>query len=145
MSRSNLIEKIEKSQLKKDIPPFRVGDTVSVHTRIIEGEKERIQVFTGVVIARKGKGLSETFSVFRVAYGEGLERIFPLHSPLIAKIELVKHGEVRRSKLYYLRDATGKAAKIKGSYSRKKAELLEEEGTILEEKSREEATEAASQ
>lgn len=114
MSKNALIAKIESEQLKKDIPNFRIGDTIRVHTRIIEGEKERIQVFTGTVIARKGSGLSETFSLHRVAYGEGMERVFPLHSPRIAKIEIVKEGQVRRAKLYYLRGTSGKASKVKG-------------------------------
>jgi large subunit ribosomal protein L19 len=114
MSRSVIIEKLEKNQLKNNITRFHVGDTVRVSTRIIEGEKERIQIFTGTVIARKGTGLSETFSVHRVAYGEGMERVFLLNSPRIAKIEVTKEGDVRRSKLYYLRGTSGKAAKIKG-------------------------------
>lgn len=114
MSKSAIIEKLEKQQLKKEIPSFYVGDTVRVHTRIIEGDKERVQVFTGTVIARKGTGLSETFSVHRVAYGEGMERVFLLHSPRIAKIEVTKEGHVRRSKLYYLRGTSGKKAKVKG-------------------------------
>lgn len=116
MSRSAIIEKLEKGQLRKKIPTFRVGDTVRVHTRIIEGEKERVQIFTGTVIARKGTGISETFSVHRVAYGEGMERVFPLHSPRIGKIEVVKQGQVRRSKLYYLRGTSGKAAKVRGRH-----------------------------
>ena len=114
MSRSALIEKLEKEQLKKDIPSFHVGDTVRIHTRIIEGDKERTQMFTGTVIARKGTGLSETCSVHRIAYGEGMERVFMLDSPRIAKIDVVKQGHVRRGKLYYLRGASGKAAKVKG-------------------------------
>lgn len=114
MSRSAIIEKLEKNQLKNNITRFHVGDTVRVSTRIIEGEKERIQIFTGTVIARKGTGLSETFSVHRVAYGEGMERVFLLNSPRIAKIEVTKEGDVRRGKLYYLRGTSGKAAKIKG-------------------------------
>lgn len=114
MSKSILIEKIEEKQLKKAIPHFRVGDTVSVSTRIIEGDKERTQVYTGTVIARKGSGLSETFSVHRVAYGEGMERVFLLNSPRIASIKVMKEGDVRRSKLYYLRGTSGKKAKIKG-------------------------------
>lgn len=124
MSKNALIEKIQSEQLKKDIPSFRIGDTIRVHTRIIEGQKERIQVFTGTVIARKGSGLSETFSLHRVAYGEGMERVFPLHSPRIAKIEVAKEGEVRRAKLYYLRGKSGKAAKVKrriGNYRSKEA------------------------
>lgn len=113
MSRLAIIEKLEKAHLKKSTPKFNIGDTVKVHIRIIEGEKERTQVFTGTVIARKGTGLSETFSVHRVAYGEGMERIFLLHSPRIAKIEVVKTGHVRRSKLYYLRGTSGKASKVR--------------------------------
>ena len=114
MRKSTIIHKIEDKHLKKNIPAFRVGDTLRVHTRIIEGEKERIQIFTGTVIARKGTGLSETFSLHRVAYGTGMERVFPLHSPRIAKIEVTKHGKVRRSKLYYLRGTSGKASKVEG-------------------------------
>lgn len=114
MSRSAVIEKLEKKQFKRNVGNFRVGDTVRIHTRIIEGEKERIQVFTGTVIARKGTGSSETFSVHRVAYGEGMERVFPIHSPRIAKIEVVKEGQVRRSKLYYLRGTSGKSSKVRG-------------------------------
>jgi len=114
MRKHAVIAKLESEQLKKDIPSFRIGDTIRVHTRIIEGEKERIQIFTGTVIARKGSGLSETFSLYRVAYGEGMERVFPLHSPRIAKLEVVKEGQVRRAKLYYLRGTSGKASKVKG-------------------------------
>lgn len=121
MSRSVVIEKMEKAQLKKDIATFYVGDTVRVHIRIIEGEKERIQVFAGTVIARKGTGLSETFSVHRVAYGEGMERVFMLHSPRITKIEVVKEGQVRRAKLYYLRGTSGKAAKVKGRFGMRRS------------------------
>lgn len=113
MGRIAIIEKLESQQLKKEIPFFQVGDTVKVHLRIIEGDKERVQVFTGTVIARKGTGLSETFSLHRVAYGEGMERVFMLHSPRIAKIEIIKEGDVRRSKLYYLRGTSGKASKVK--------------------------------
>lgn len=114
MSKAQVIQKLEQQQLKKNVTDFHVGDTVRVHTRIIEGEKERIQVFMGTVIARKGSGLSETFSVHRVAYNEGMERVFLLNSPRIAKIEVLKEGKVRRSKLYYLRGTSGKAAKVKG-------------------------------
>lgn len=116
MSRSAVIEKLESQQLKKVIPSFSIGDTIRVHIRIIEGDKERLQVFTGTVIARRGTGLSETFSVHRVAYGEGMERVFMLHSPRIAKIEVTKEGDVRRSKLYYLRGTSGKASKVKGRF-----------------------------
>lgn len=114
MSKIAVIEKLEKTQLKNSIPRFHVGDTVRVSTRIIEGDKERVQMFTGTVIARTGSGLSETFSVHRVAYGEGMERVFLLNSPRIAKIEVTKEGDTRRAKLYYLRGTSGKAAKIKG-------------------------------
>lgn len=113
MTKKAIIRKLEQQQLKNNVPAFRVGDTVSVHTRLIEGDKERIQVFTGTVIARKGCGLSETFSVHRIAYGEGMERVFILHSPRIAKIELVREGDARQAKLYYLRGTTGKKARVK--------------------------------
>src|SRR3990167_6472094 len=101
----------DADQLKEGVPEFHVADTVSVSIRIIEGEKERTQVFQGVVIARKGRGLSETFSLHRISYGEGMERVFLLHSPRITQIQVVKQGDVRRAKLYYLRGATGKASK----------------------------------
>lgn len=112
MGQNALMEELEKEQLKSEVPEFCVGDTVKVSIRIIEGEKERLQVFQGTVIARKGRGLSETFSLHRVSYGEGMERVFYLHSPRIAKIDVVKRGDVRRSKLYYLRGMTGKAANV---------------------------------
>ena len=112
-----VIQKLEEEHLKKDIPAFKVGDTLKIHTRIIEGDKERIQVFSGTVIARKGTGLSETFSLHRVAFGEGMERVFPLHSPKIARIEIIKRGDVRRSKLYYLRGTHGKKSKVKALYT----------------------------
>ena len=108
----NVIDELEKSQMRMDIPDFRSGDTVRVHFRITEGDKERIQVFEGVVIARKGGGSKETFTVRKVSYGVGVERILPLHSPQIDKIEVVRLGKVRRAKLYYLRDLRGKAARI---------------------------------
>lgn len=135
MSRNAIIQKLESQQVKKNIPSFRVGDTVRVHTRIIEGDKERVQVFTGTVIARKGSGLSETFSVHRVAYGEGMERVFMLHSPRIAKIEVTKEGHVRRSKLYYLRGTSGKKSKVKGRHGgrRKEVEGIEETPQVSEE------------
>lgn len=113
MNHSQLIEDIEKERLKTDLPPFRVGDTISVYVRIIEGDKERVQTFTGVVIARKGGGLAETVSIYRVAYGSAMERVFLIHSPKVAKIEVVKHGKVRRGKLYHLRGLFGKKTKIK--------------------------------
>lgn len=123
MSREALLEEIEARQLKQEIPHFNVGDTIKVHIRIIEGEKERIQVFTGTVIGRKGSGLSETFSMYRIAYGTRMERVFSLHSPRIAKIEVVRSGKVRRAKLYYLRGAAGKAAKVKEKIGMKKAKV----------------------
>ena len=104
---------VEKSSLKAELPDFRVGDTVDVHTRILEGEKERIQIFNGVVIARKGSGTRATFVVRRIVGGEGVERKFPLHSPKIAKIEVKRSGIVRRAKLYFLRDRVGKAVRLK--------------------------------
>ncbi len=107
------IQEIEQEHLKQDIPEFRVGDTVSVHMRIIEGSKERIQVFSGTVIARRGSGLSETFALYRVSHGSGMERVFILNSPKIAKIELTRKGKVRRGKLHYLRGKFGKASKVK--------------------------------
>ncbi len=106
-------EELEKEQLKEAVPEFCVGDTLRISTRIIEGEKERVQVVQGTVIARKGSGLSETFSIHRISYGEGMERVFYLHSPRISNIEVVKRGDVRRAKLYYLRGTSGKAAKVK--------------------------------
>lgn len=132
MSRSAIIQKLESQQLKKSIPTFRIGDTVRVHIRIIEGDKERLQVFTGTVIARKGSGLSETFSVHRVAYGEGMERVFMLHSPRIAKIEVVKEGDVRRGKLYYLRGTSGKASKVKGRFGPRRTETSTNESASNE-------------
>ena len=109
----NIIEVLEKEQLRSDIPQFAPGDTVRVHARIVEGTRERIQVFEGVVIARSGTGVRETFTVRRIASGVGVERLFPVHSPRIAKIEVTRRGIVRRAKLYYLRGLTGKAARIR--------------------------------
>lgn len=142
MSRAAVIQKLEQEFIKKKVPQFRVGDTVRVHTRIIEGEKERTQVFTGTVIARKGTGSSETFSVHRVAYGEGMERVFLLNSPKIGKIEVVKEGQVRRGKLYYLRGTSGKKAKVKGRFRSTSKESSKEESNA--EASPEEATADAS-
>lgn len=104
---------ITEGMLKEDKPEIRIGDVVKVHVKIVEGSRERIQVFEGTVIAMKGSGVSETFTVRRVSYGVGIERVFPVNSPNVAKVELVRHGRVRRSKLYYLRDRVGKAAKVK--------------------------------
>ena len=109
----NTLDFVDAASKRDDIPAFRPGDTLKVHVKVIEGAKSRVQVFQGVVIRRQGDGLRETFTVRKVSYGVGVERTFPLHSPTIAKIELVTRGDVRRAKLYYLRDLTGKAAKIK--------------------------------
>ena len=109
----NAIKTIEKSQLQENLTEFRVGDTVKVFTKIIEGDKERIQPFEGTVIARKGRGLNETFTLRRVLYGEGVERVFPIHSPRIQRIVVQREGDVRRSKLYYLRKKKGKKARVK--------------------------------
>ncbi len=104
---------ISESSMKQEVPEVAIGDTVKVHVRIKEGDKSRIQIFEGTVIAMKHGGISRTFTVRRVAHGCGIERVFPLHSPSVDKVELVRHGKVRRAKLYYLRDRVGKAAKVK--------------------------------
>ncbi len=109
------LEKVEQSQLRKDLPAFRPGDTVRVHVKIKEGEKERIQVFEGVVIRLRRGSNHSTFTVRKLSFGQGVERIFPLHSPIIDKIEVVRPGRVRRAKLYYLRGLRGKAARIRGA------------------------------
>jgi len=108
----NAVDFIEKEYMKKSVPKFRVGDTVKVHMRVVEGEKERIQVVEGVVIARKHESIRETFTVRKISSGIGVERIFPLHSPRVEKIEVVRSGKVRRAKLYYLRKLKGKAARL---------------------------------
>ncbi|MBF0841521.1 MULTISPECIES: 50S ribosomal protein L19 [Mammaliicoccus] len=113
MSNHKLIEAVTKDQLRTDIPTFRAGDTLRVHVRIVEGNRERIQVFEGVVIKRRGGGISETFTVRKLSYGVGVERTFPVHTPKIEKIEVKRRGKVRRAKLYYLRSLRGKAARIK--------------------------------
>ena len=110
---NRLIETVEKDYLKKDnVPQFEIGDTVDVHTRIVEGDKERVQVFSGTVIMRKGRGINETFTVRRIVNNEGVERIFPVHSPFIAKLVVKRGGEARRAKLFYLRDRVGKAVRL---------------------------------
>lgn len=108
-----LIAEITKEQLRDDIPEFRAGDTLRVHARIVEGERERIQIFEGIVIQRRGHGISETYTVRKISNGVGVERTFPVHSPRVAKIEVLRKGRVRRAKLFYLRDRVGKAARIK--------------------------------
>ncbi|CAN5285850.1 50S ribosomal protein L19 [soil metagenome] len=109
----NPTDLVDQASLRDDIPDFASGDTLKVHVRVVEGNKERVQIFQGVVIRRQGDGVRETFTVRKVSYGVGVERTFPLHSPVIARIEVVTRGDVRRAKLYYLRDRIGKAAKIK--------------------------------
>ncbi len=110
---SNIIAEITKEQLRSDVPAFRPGDTVKVHVKVVEGTRERIQLFEGVVIKRRGGGVSETFTVRKISYGVGVERTFPVHTPKIAKLEVTRRGKVRRAKLYYLRNLRGKAARIK--------------------------------
>lgn len=109
----NIIEVLEQEQLRSDIPDFRAGDTVKVYVKVVEGSRERIQLFEGVVISRSGSGVRENFTVRRVSYGVGVERTFPVHSPRLEKIEVARRGIVRRAKLYYLRNLTGKAARIR--------------------------------
>jgi len=106
----SIIDTIEREQFKAEIPRFEVGDTVKVHTRVVEGDKERIQIYTGIVISKHGRGINASFTVRRVSYGEGVERVFPIHSPRVAKVEVERKGSVRRAKLYYLRKRTGKSA-----------------------------------
>jgi len=110
---SNIIDELEAAQLKKDVPEFNPGDTVVVQVKVKEGNRERLQAFEGVVIAKRNRGLNSAFTVRKISYGEGVERVFQTHSPLIGSIEVKRRGEVRRAKLYYLRDLTGKAARIK--------------------------------
>lgn len=109
----NRLNRFQRSLMKKTVPTFQIGDTVRVHVKIVEGEKERVQVYEGVVIARKGSQNTETLTVRKVSYGVGVERIFPLHSPNVSDIKLVRQGRVRRAKLYYLRELSGKAARIR--------------------------------
>lgn len=116
VSRSPIIEELEKEYLKKEVPVFNIGDTIRVNTRIIEGDKERLQAFSGTVVAKKGSGLSETFTVYRSAYGSNMDRVFLLHSPRIANIEVIRPGKVRRAKLNYLRGRSGKSAKVREQY-----------------------------
>ncbi len=125
MKQTKAMQEIEEEFLRKDLPLFRVGDTLCVHNRIVEGEKERIQTFTGTLIAKKGRGLSTTVSLYRVSHGSGMEKVFLLHSPQIAKMEVLKRGRVRKSKLYYLRGTSGKAAKVREQIGGKKKSLQE--------------------
>ena len=114
-----LLDAVEQENMKDQIPEFRAGDTVKVHAKVVEGGKERIQIFEGVVIQRKGGGVGETFTVRKISHGVGVERIFPIHSPKVAKIEVVKQGDVNRAKLFYLRDRKGRAARVKEKWDRK--------------------------
>ena len=109
----NILDAVDAASLRKDIPQFRAGDELKIHVRVIEGNKSRLQVFQGIVIRRQGDGVRETFTIRKVSYGVGVERTFPVHTPVIEKIELIQKGDVRRAKLYYLRDLRGKAAKIR--------------------------------
>jgi large subunit ribosomal protein L19 len=113
------LREVEKEQLREGIPAFTPGDTVRVHVRVREGDKERIQVFEGVVIGRRGGGVRESFTVRKVSYGIGVERVFPVHSPSVDRVQVVRHGKVRRAKLYYLRALKGKAARLEEEYTRK--------------------------
>src|SRR5262245_57191201 len=130
-----LLDKIESQQFRKEPAKFNVGDTVRVHTKVVEGDKERIQIFSGVVIGRRGRGLNETFTVRRISYGEGVERIFPIHSPRVEKIEVERKGEVRRAKLTYLRKRIGKGATL--------VKEREAEGKSADEKPAAESAEAS--
>jgi len=119
----NLVQELSNKQMRTDIPKFEIGDTVRVHFRIVEGDKERIQVFEGVCISRKGgETPNATFTMRRTAYNEGVERVFPLHSPRVAKVEVIREGQVRRAKLYYLRDRAGKSARVKAKQRSTKTE-----------------------
>ena len=125
-----LLKKAAEASMKEDVPEFEVGDTVGVHVRIVEGDKERTQIFTGTVIARRGSGISETFTVRRIVNNEGVERTFPVHSPKVADVEVVRHGRTRRAKLYFLRGRVGKATRLKEIRppSKKDAESAEAPG-----------------
>jgi len=138
-----IIHDVENEYLKSEPPQFEIGDTVDVHVRIIEGDKQRIQVFKGTVIARRGRGTNEKFTVRRIVNGEGVERIFPVHSPRIAKIDVVRSGVVRRAKLYFLRDRVGKKTRLKERrVVRKKAVIVEGEESIAEAEARKAKEEA---
>jgi ribosomal protein L19 len=128
----NVLDAVDAASLRKDIPNFRPGDELKVHVRVIEGNKSRVQVFQGLVIARRGSGIRETFTIRKISYGVGVERVFPVHAPVIEKIELVRKGEVRRAKLYYLRDLRGKAAKIRERRGGEELEAIYAEATPVE-------------
>jgi large subunit ribosomal protein L19 len=139
MIQDTLIDALTAEQIKSDIPDFQVGDTISVHMRIIEGEKERIQVFTGIVIARKGAGISETVSLYRVSHGSGMERVFVLNSPKLVKFEVLKRGKVRKSKLYHLRGAFGKKAKVQEQIGPRVKKAMVAEAPVANAPAKEEA------
>jgi large subunit ribosomal protein L19 len=134
-----LLDKIESEQFRKNLTPFAVGDTVRVHTKVVEGDKERIQIFSGVVIGCRGRGLNETFTVRRISYGEGVERVFPTHSPRVDKIEVERKGAVRRAKLTYLRKRLGKGATL----VKEKETFAPAKGTSKAKKAADKAAEAA--
>lgn len=139
---NRIVESVEQSSLKKEIPQFNVGDTVDVATRIIEGEKERIQVFSGTVIAKKGRGINATFIVRRIVNNEGVERILPVHSPFIAGITVRRSGQTRRAKLYYLRDRVGKAVRLSEKRKGKTVEVAQDAASAAPENSPELASSA---
>lgn len=141
MNQQQFIEDAVGGQLKPDIPALRIGDTLNVHVRIIEGDKERIQVYQGVLIGRKGRGINEMITVRRIVANEGVERIFPLHSPRIAQIEVVRHSDARRSKLYYLRDRTGKSRRLRDQ--RRGLKHLQDETTGSDEQPAAESAQAS--
>ncbi|MBI4728466.1 MAG: 50S ribosomal protein L19 [Acidobacteria bacterium] len=128
----NRIDFVERPRLRKDLPQFRPGDAVKVHVKVAEAGRERLQVFQGVVISRRGGGLRESFTVRKISFGVGVERTFPLHSPVVASIEIVQHGRVRRAKLYYLRERTGRHAKIRERRTRIPVESAAEEVSVVE-------------
>ena len=128
----NLIDEIEKENLKKDVPTFDVGDTVKVFVKVVEGNKERLQAYEGVVIAKKNSSIRESFTVRRISYGVGVERTFPLHSPRIAKVEVVRKGRVRRAKLYYLADRKGKSARVREKRNYAMQEVTTEQAPVEE-------------
>jgi len=136
------IRDFEKQYVKADRPHFEIGDTVGVHVRIIEGDKQRIQVFTGTVIGRRGAGVNEKLTVRRIIAGEGVERVFPLHSPQVARIDVIRSGVTRRAKLYYLRDRVGKATRLKERRTKRGQVIVEGEETVAEREAREAADEA---
>ncbi len=151
-SKQELLKQVEESSLREDPLHFEVGDTVDVHTRILEGDKERVQVFSGIVIARRGGGTRETFTVRRIVAGEGVERTFPVHSPKIAKLEIKRHGKTRRSKLFYLRDRVGKRTRlaerrviVPGTSAPENEAIVDDVPVAVEEASEEVAQEAASE